>query len=87
MGEEPYPPPPLVEVKVGRGNIYSQGIYSFALIPTFSVFSHTHTKKPVSLVGGVGSGDSSSTRELISVSRVFTFPFQEGLAGSPEGHG
>ena len=49
-------------------------------------FSHTHTKKPVSLVG-VGSGDSSSTRELISVPRVFTFPFQEGRAGSPEGHG
>lgn len=37
--------------------------------------------------GAVGNGSHSSSGELISVPRVCTFPFQEGLAQSPEGHG
>lgn len=35
-------PPPVIEVKVGRGNIYSQGIYPLALIPAFLFFTHTY---------------------------------------------
>lgn len=62
-------------------SVYSQGI-PLSLPPQCSVFS-THGF----LVGAVGSGSGSSSRELISVPKVCTFPFQEGLARSPGGHG
>lgn len=68
----------------GRVIFTHKEISPLAVILVFC-FSHTHT--PVSLVGDVGEGSSSSTWELISVPRVCTFPFQEDLAWSPEGHG
>lgn len=46
---------------------------------------HLHTHTHVSSVAAVGNG--SRTGELISVPRVCTFFFQEGLAGAQKGKG